>query len=328
MLSTLFARNWSTRNVITTVTLNPAIDEAVTIDEFRAGSKNRCTLENLDPGGKGINASRVIQRLGGKTIALGFIGGVTGQLLRARLDEERVLHAFDHVDEATRINVMIYERTNGRRTRMYLDGPYVPAEKIASLRTRLAQLPPKSLVVLGGSVPPGLPSSIYADIVCDLHERGSDAIVDTSGAALEAVLESRPLLIKPNAEEAAEVLGRSFSDDDEILAAAKELSRRGARNVVISLGEDGAIGVGEQGGWKALPPRVSARTTVGAGDSMVAGLAIAFDDGLGLREGLRLGTAAGAATVTSSGTQLCSAKDVEAFLPLVRVESMQILSKI
>ena len=320
--------NSSKPDVITTVTLNPAIDEAVAIAEFQLGTKNRCALENLDPGGKGINASRVIHRLGGKTIALGFIGGVTGQLLRARLDEEHVLHAFDHVAEATRINVMIYERNTSRRTRLYLDGPHVPADKVASLRTRLAQLPPGSIVVFGGSVPPGLPSEIYRELVAEVQRHGGKAIVDTSEAALEAVLDARPFLIKPNVEEAEEVLGHEIAGEDAVYAAAQELRSRGAQRVVISRGAEGAIGVGPDGAWKAQAPRVDVKSTVGAGDSMVAGLALALSRGKGIPEGLRLGSAAGAATVMVSGTQLCRREDVEALQARVSVESLQILSKI
>ena len=308
--------------VITTVTLNPAIDEAVAIDEFEVGARNRCTLENLDPGGKGINASRVIARLGGRTIALGFIGGVTGQLLRARLDEERVMHAFDHVAEATRINVMIYERKNGRRTRLYLDGPHVAPEKIESLRCRLAQLPAESIVVFGGSLPAGIPATIYRDIVSELRRSGVRSIVDTSGEALQLALDAKPLLIKPNVEEAEEILGVRLSGDADVVRAARALQQRGAENVVISQAESGAIGVGPDGCWKAMPPAVEAKTTVGAGDSMVAGLALAFNDGRGLLEGLRLGTAAGAATVMVSGTHLCASNDVFALIERVRIEPL------
>ena len=308
--------------IITTVTLNPAIDEAVAIDRFVVGGKNRCALENLDPGGKGINASRVIARLGGQTIALGFIGGVTGQLLRSRLDEEHVLHAFDHVDEATRINVMIYERDLGRRTRMYLDGPHVPAEKVASLRMRLGQIPAGNLVIFGGSLPPGLDPAIYAQLVTELHARNVGAIVDTSGPALAAVLAAHPLLVKPNVEEAEEILGRRLRNDADVLAAARDLQARGAENVVISQAEEGAIAVGPSGGWKAFAPKVAARSTVGAGDSMVAGLALAFNDQLGIVEGLRLGAAAGAATAMVGGTQLCRSEDVERLRAAVRVEPL------
>ncbi|HTU81815.1 MAG TPA: 1-phosphofructokinase [Candidatus Acidoferrales bacterium] len=306
--------------VILTVTMNAAVDEAVAVDDFVLGGSNRCRLDALDAGGKGLNASRVIHRLNRLTIALGFVGGVTGQMVRARLDEERVLHAFDDVPELTRLNVMIYESSSGRRSRLYLPGATVAPERLGSLRTRLLQAHPGGTVILGGSLPPGLESSTYAALVSWLHERGVRAVVDTSGPALSAVLPARPLLIKPNVEEAAECLGCTLSGDDEVLAAALALRARGPANVVISQGEGGAIGVSAGGAWKALAPRVTARSTVGSGDSMVAGLTIALDEGGSLEDGLRLGTAAGAATAMIPGTQLCNVQDVERLLPEVDVK--------
>lgn len=308
--------------IITTVTLNPALDEAVSLAAFALGSTNRSALDALDPGGKGVNASRVIARMGRETIALGFVGGVTGNMLREKLDAEGLLHAFDEVEELTRLNVMIYERSSGRRTRLYLPGPHVPVERIAGLRTRLAQAPPGSYVVFGGSVPPGLPHEIYRDLVQWLSQRGVHCIVDTSGIPLALVLSAHPALIKPNVEEACEVLGRELKTDDEILEAANELRRRGALRVVISQGADGAIGTGPDGCWKAIPPKVQACSTVGSGDSMVAGIAIALSEGGELKEGLMLGTAAGAATATIAGTKLAGRGDVEALLAGVQISPL------
>ncbi|MGZ3498011.1 MAG: 1-phosphofructokinase [Vulcanimicrobiaceae bacterium] len=307
---------------VTTVTLNPAVDEAVSLAVFVPGATNRCDLDALDAGGKGVNASRVIRRLGRQTIAYGFVGGVTGQMLRERLDSEDVLHAFDDVDEMTRLNVMIYERESGRRSRVYLPGARVEADKIAGLQTRLEQIPRGSLVVLAGSVPPGLPVTVYRDLVRWFDERGVRSIVDTSGDALAAVLEARPFLIKPNVEEAQELLGCTLGADDDVARAARDLRARGVENVVISQGAQGAIGAGPDGTWKAITPSVVARSTVGSGDSMVAGLAIAFNEDSGLREGLRLGTAAGAATATVPGTHLCNAQDVQRLLQDVVLQAV------
>lgn len=300
---------------ITTVTLNPSIDEAVTIDAFTLGKANRCKLEALDPGGKGLNVSRVIHRLGRATTALGFVGGVTGDMIREKLDAEGVAHALDQVDELTRLNVMIYERSTGRRSRLYLPGAAVTPDKLLALRNRLDDVPAGAIIVLGGSVPPGLPSTIYRNFVTRLQERDVRCIVDTSGAALANVLSARPALIKPNVEEAAEVLGYDLPTDRDIVAAARELQRRGAQSVVISQGAAGAIGVCGSDAWKAVPPQVESRSTVGSGDSMVAGLAVAMNEGRPFAEGLILGTAAGAATAATPGTQLCSAADVETMLP-------------
>jgi 6-phosphofructokinase 2 len=311
---------------ILTVTLNPAVDQAITIDELVLGSVNRCGLSFLDVGGKGVNASRVIHRLGRNTIALGFVGGVTGAMIRSRLDEEHVAHAFDDVEEMTRVNVMVYETASGRRSRIYLPGARVDATRIADLQLRLREVPSGGVVVLGGSLPPGLAESTYHDLVRWLHARGVRSIVDTSGAALERVLAAKPALIKPNVEEAADLLGYAISSDDDALAAARLLRRRGAEIVVISQGPAGAVAVSADGAWKAVPPKVVTRSAVGSGDSMVAGLAVALAEGAGIEQGLRLGTAAGAGTAMTPHTHLCERDDFERLLPRVRVRPLDAVS--
>lgn len=299
---------------IATITLNPAIDQAISVDQVVMGGLNRCLVDSLDPGGKGVNASRVIARLGRPTLALGFVGGVTGGMLRARLDAEGVPHAFDDVDGLTRINVMVYERGLARRTRLYLPGPQIGPEMLARIDERLAPLAGGAVVVIGGSIPPGITHDVYRDLVVRLAARGVRALVDASGAALAAVLAAEPELVKPNVEEAEELLGRPLRSDEEVLAAARALRGRGARRVVISQGAEGAIGVDGSGAWKAVAPAVTARSTVGSGDSMMAGLAVALSEAQGLVEGLRLGTAAGAATAMVPGTQLCDPAQVRRLL--------------
>lgn len=310
--------------LIVTITLNPAIDEAIALDEVRLGALNRCELDAVDPGGKGLNASRIIARLGRDTLALGFVAGVTGALIRSRLDDEHVPHAFDDVEGLTRINVMVLEHVSARRTRLYLPGPRVTPRDMDRLYARLESVARGTTVVIGGSIPPGLPPTVYGELVEWLHVRGARAIVDTSGAALEHALAAGPELIKPNVEEAAQLLGRPIEDDDDALAAAATFRRLGVARVVISQGADGAIGLDASGAWKAHPPAVLVRSTVGSGDSMVAGLAIAIAEGSDLAEGLRLGTAAGAATSTVVGTALGSRAAIERLIPDVIVEPARI----
>jgi 6-phosphofructokinase 2 len=307
---------------IASVTLSPALDEAIAIDELLLGETNRCSLDGLDPGGKGINASRVIHRLGRKTVAYGFLGGSTGQLLRERLQAEGLALDFDEVAQPTRLNIMVYERDRLRRTRLYLPGACVLPAQAATLHERLMKLEPGSLVIFGGSVPPGLPETIYHEFVLALRERGILSIVDTSGAALKAVLAAKPLLIKPDVEEAEALLNRRLLDDAAVLSAAEEIRRLGPEHVVISQGAEGAIGVGPDGAWKLIPPAITASSTVGSGDSMVAGLAVALNEGSGFVEGLRLGTATGAATAMVSGTQLCDPQAVLRLLPDVVVRTL------
>lgn len=308
---------------IITVTLNPAIDEAVALEAFVLGGKNRCLLDSLDPGGKGVNASRVIRRLGRETLALGFAGGLTGELLRDNLDDEGVPNAFIGVSESTRVNIMIYERSSARRSRLYLPGPHVNEAALRELERLLLEAARGSVVVLGGSVPPGVPATIYRDFVRALNARQINCIVDTSGEALNTVLRAHPVLVKPNLEEASELLQRELLDDEDVLAAACEIRALGAQQVVISQGARGSVGVNQSAAWKASPPAIAACSTVGSGDSMVAGLAIAMDEGRSLAEGMRLGSAAGAATAMISGTHLCLAKDVYALLDRIEVRELR-----
>ncbi|MGC8485629.1 MAG: 1-phosphofructokinase [Candidatus Baltobacteraceae bacterium] len=303
--------------IIRTVTLNPAVDEAIAVEQLVLGSVNRCELDAVDPGGKGINAGRVIHRLGRPTLLLGFVAGVTGAYLRAALDREGVPHAFESVAGLTRINVMMLERANGRRTRMYLPGARVTAPQLRRLRDSLDDAPSGSIVVLGGSLPPGAPETFYAETIARLRERGVRCILDTSGTALEHALPARPLLVKPSLDEAEQVLGRSLPDTEAVIEAAHELQRRGAETVVISRGEASTIALGPDGLWEARPPEVAACSTVGSGDSMVAGLAIALNEGMPFPEALRLGSAAGAATAMTTGTHLGDAREIERLRELV-----------
>jgi 6-phosphofructokinase 2 len=304
---------------IVTLTLNPAVDYAIEIPTFEAGRINRGTTAWLDPGGKGINASRVIWRMKRLTLAVGFVGGPTGAMIRARLGAEGVPYVLLEVRQMTRINVMVHEIRIGRRSRLYLPGPRITPRDLASIWEMLSLLPTGTTLIMGGSIPPGLPTTIYRDLTRNLAARGISVVVDASGPALAAVLPAHPMLIKPNVEEAAEVLQRPLTSDAEVLEAAVELRKRGASNVVISQGAHGAIGVGTDGCWKAIPPAVTARSTVGSGDSMVAGMAIVFNEGGQLADALRLGTAAGAATAMTPGTRLCRAADVQLLLPHVRL---------
>ncbi len=269
---------------IRTVTLNPAVDEAIVVERLALGSINRRKLDAVDPGGKGINAGRVIHRLGRSTLVLGFVAGVTGAYVRAALDREGVPHALESIAGLTRINVMLLERASGRRTRMYLPGATVTAIELQRLRASLDDAsagslddaPAGSLVVLGGSLPPGVPATFYAETIRRLNGRGVRCILDTSGAALEQALAARPLLIKPSLDEAEQVLGRSLLERGAVIEAARELQRRGAEYVVISRGEESTIAFVGESIWEAQPPKIAANTTVGSGDSMVAGLAIAI----------------------------------------------------
>lgn len=309
--------------IVITVTLNPSIDAPIALDELHLGGTNRCLSSRLEPGGKGINASRVIRRLRGETMACGLAGGATGALLRQCLNDELVPHAFEQTESQTRLDVMIYERGVGRRTRLLEAGAPVTEHEIEALRYRLRKLAPGRVVILGGSLPPGVSPATYQDFVAALNACDARCIVDASGEALVQVLAAHPALIKPNEEEASQVIGRSIASDEDVVDAAYELQRRGARSVVISRAEKGAIGVDELGGaWKIGVPQVVVRSTIGAGDSMVGGIALALSRGESFAQALALGAAAGTASVAAADRELCRLQEVETLLPRVSVKSI------
>ncbi|HEY8429350.1 MAG TPA: 1-phosphofructokinase [Sandaracinaceae bacterium] len=308
--------------MILTLTLNPAVDETVWIDRLEPGSVHRVADAHLDPAGKGINVSRMADRLGCATMAFGLVGGDAGDMIEKALGAEGVQHYFVRVPGETRINFTVVER-GGRASSFYGPGPHVPAEALASLERVLERwLAVGSVLVLAGSLPRGVGAGAYATYVRMAREAGVRVVLDTSGDALREGVAARPDLIKPNVREAEELLDRSLGDDAAILGAARELAAR-VRTVVISMGARGAICVRGGEAWRVHTPVVERRSTVGPGDSMVAGMAVALARGAGVEAALALGTAAGAATAAASGTALGSAEDVRSILPRVRVERIE-----
>jgi len=310
--------------MITTVTLNAAVDRNMVIDEVSLGSVNRVDETQVDPGGKGINVSRVVTRLGYDTTALSLVGGHNGAFIRHHLDEEGVPHDFLDIHGETRISTSIMELSRGRQTSFHERGPLVTHEKLKQLEERLESwLPKSSLVVLAGSLPAGVSDEVYAGFVEQCHRAGVKSVLDTDGPPLAKGIRTKPYLIKPNVQEAQRVLGVRLASRSQIVVAAKELLRWGPTVVVISMGANGAIAVTREEALYAHPVKVELLSTIGSGDSMVAGLTIALEQGKPLEEGLRLGAAAGAATAMTPGTHLCRKEDVEALLEKVVIERLQ-----
>jgi 1-phosphofructokinase family hexose kinase len=309
--------------MIISVTLNPAVDQTLWVRRLVPGEVNRPHLAQLDPAGKGINASRMVHRLGHPTLALGFLAGDTGHIVEAALTKERVQSHFVRVPGQTRVNVTVIDETSGASTSLFAPGPPVDAAALAELEAMLATwLPVCRVLVLAGSLPPGIPSDVYARFTRAARERGVRVIIDAEGDPLRLGLEAGPDVIKPNRAEAEALLGRPLGEPSAALAGARELAKRGARAVVLSLGADGALCVEGDRAWRVRAPRVERRSTVGSGDSLVAGLAVALAEGNGLVEGLRLGTAAGAATAASAGTALGTMADLSALLEGVKIEAV------
>ena len=283
--------------MVYTVTLNPAVDYVVELDNLKMGDINRTSNEKIFFGGKGINVSIVLQRLGIETTAMGIIAGFTGKALENSLRFEGVHTDFLEADGFTRINIKI---KSSPETELNGSGPFVDEQLLMGLIERLKVLTNDDIVVLSGSLPASLKSNTYKRIIDELKDTGVKIVLDTSGPALKEAVSSSPYLIKPNLAEMSSLLNKKLTVESEVIEGAKRLQKFGARNILVSMGPMGAIFVGEDGTvMREEAKRGRVINTVGSGDSMVAG----FIAGLpgGLRSALRLGIAAGSATAFSEG---------------------------
>lgn len=310
--------------MILSLTLNPAVDKTLFVRTLTVGRLNRVERSQIDPGGKGINVSRIVHRLGRPTIAFGFLAGNLGAIVTRALDEEGVAHRFVWVDGETRLDVVLVDEATGASTNVYDRGPTVTGVDVDRLLADVGRwLPAARVLVAAGTVPPGVPVDVYARLLAEASHVGVQTILDADGETLRAGLAGRPTLIKPNVAEAETLLGRRLPDVTAVVAGARDLVARGPRVVVVSMGAEGSICATAGRVLHAMPPAVERRSTVGSGDSLVAGLAIALAAGSDPVEGLRLGTAAGAATAATRGTELGVAEDIERLAPQVTVREVE-----
>ena len=305
--------------MIYTVTLNPALDKTVEIPGMALDTVNRITSMRTDPGGKGINVSKVIAKLGGESCAVGILGGESGRTLLAALEREGLRTHFRFVEGQTRTNLKIIDRALHTNTDINEPGLTVsPADLDALLRDLLGMVREGDIVVLAGSLPQGAPQDTYRVWTAACREKGARVCLDADGVLLAEGLKAAPYLIKPNEDELSRLVGHRLTDTDELIAEGRRLLKGGVTRVVISLGEHGALYLRRNEVLYAEGLSVPVGSTVGAGDSVVAALAYAEAQGLSEEEAVRLSTAAGAANVMCSGTQAAEREAVEALLPKVR----------
>ncbi len=305
--------------MIYTVTLNPALDKTVEIPSLTVDAVNRITSMRTDPGGKGINVSKVIQKLGGASVAAGILGGDTGRAILSALTEMGLTTLFHFVEGETRTNMKIIDPDNHTNTDINEPGVTVSEgilEKL--LEELLAKVTKEDIVVISGSMPKGSPKDTYYTWTKAFREKGAKVILDADGDLLKAGLKASPYLIKPNNHELGALTGRALETPEEIAETAAELMKEyGIGKVVVSMGGDGAVYVTKDKTIYAEGLKVPVGSTVGAGDSVVAALAVSEEEGKTLEETVRLSTAVGAANVMCSGTQAAEYEVVETLLPKV-----------
>ena len=309
--------------MIATITLNPTIDRTITVHGLVLDEANRWTSLRLYAGGKGIDVSRAIHEMGGKTIAYGFIGGATGRTVEILLDEEGVPFSLTPIEQETRTNFIIADTKNNLQTRIDAPGPRISKRELERFEDRLRRIDPRpDMMVIGGSVPPGIPTNIYYDIVTRCKNSKARCILDSAGQWLKEGIKAKPYLIKPNIREAEELLDTELPTEEATIKAVLNLVEMGIEIASISRGKDGIIAATKKSIIKAVSPPVRVVSAVGAGDCAIAGLALKLADGEPLIEACRLAVAMGSAAVLTPGTELAHRADVEKLLPQIKVSEM------
>ena len=300
--------------MIITITMNPAIDKTVEIEQWIHGGLNRISSVTKDAGGKGINVSKTIKALGGESLATGFLGGQTGETIRNVLKELDILEEFVIVDGETRVNTKVVER-GGCVTELNEMGPTISGESIQALLDVLNKyLNEESLLVLSGSVPNGVTKDIYKQLTEHAHKIGAKVFVDADGELFANALLANPDIIKPNRDELEKYAGHTLESTEEILEAGKALMEKGAKTVIISLGPEGAYFMDEKHTLYSPGLTVQVNSTVGAGDAMVAAFSWGTEQGLSFEECAKLAIATSAGAVTTVGTKPPSKTVVEELL--------------
>ncbi|WP_019321925.1 1-phosphofructokinase [Streptococcus mutans] len=282
--------------MIYTVTLNPSIDFIVRIDSVKIGSVNRMDSDDKFVGGKGINVSRILKRLGQDNTATGFIGGFTGRFVEEGLIAEGIKTNFVHVNQDTRINVKIKA---DQETEINGTGPVITKEQVLALENILQQLSQDDTVVFAGSAPSNLGNQIYERLIPLVRQTGAQIVCDFEGQTLLDALDYQPLLVKPNNHELEAIFKVNLNGITDVEKYARQILAKGAQNVIISMARDGALLVTSDATYFAKPIKGQVRNSVGAGDSMVAGFTGEFVKSANPLEALKWGVACGTATAFS-----------------------------
>lgn len=304
--------------MIYTVTLNPALDKTAVVQELRLDTVNRITQLRTDPGGKGINVSKMLAGWGIPSVALAILGGAAGRQIEQALCRQGITVWSEAAVGDTRTNLKVIDPVQGTHTDINEPGPAVSAEALERLLERLSDaLRPGDIVVLSGSLPNGAPADTYRTWGEGVKAAGAKVFLDADGPALAQGLKAAPWLVKPNDAELSRLVGRALSEPEELAHAGCGLLETGVRQVVVSMGGRGALFLADGRALYAPALQVPVGSTVGAGDSVVAALAAACAQNLDEGQTIRLAMATGAAAVQCSGTQAPDPDAIRRLIPQV-----------
>lgn len=303
--------------MIYTLTLNPSIDYIISLNSVELGKVNRCTKTFKFPGGKGINVSRVLKNSGTDSVALGFVGGFTGEFINLTLNNLGIHTDFIKVKEDSRINVKI---KSVDETDINADGPYIEKEALNLLLDKLNKLKDDDILVLAGKIQSSLPDNLYSEIQEIVNKNNVKVVVDTSGKALLESVKKKPFLIKPNNFEIEEAFNIKIKDKNELIDYGKKLNTMGAENVIISLAGDGALLINNSGVFFGNAPKGEVKNSVGAGDSLVAGFLHEYSKSKNILDSFKRGIATGSASAFS--LDLCDNNFILELLPQIKLKKL------
>ncbi|WP_413375552.1 1-phosphofructokinase [Alkalihalobacillus sp. 1P02AB] len=309
--------------MITTITLNLALDKTYFLSNFQKGKTNRIKQVHEEPGGKGINVAKVLQTLGYEVKVSGFSGGFTGSKVQKLLNEKLITHQFIQIEDESRECINLIADVNGQETELLEQGPTIQPLKWEELCQSVQQLASQSeFVVLSGSLPKGVPINAYGQLINIIHQADAKTILDTSGEPFQAAISEKPFLIKPNEHELAHWLGKEELSRQDMIWGAEKLHDHGIPHVCLSLGANGVFYIGEKGRYSLTPPLLEVKNTVGCGDAMVAGLTAGFLSNLSIEQTLKLGIACGMSNALHLYAGCIKASDIKNFQDEIKIEKL------
>ena len=303
---------------ISTVTFNPCVDKTTSIPALKPEKKLRCTAPTFEPGGGGINVARAITKLGGEALAVYPAGGYSGKFLKELMMSENVASSIVETRSHTRENLIVLDKSTNQQYRFGMPGSSILEEEWQQI-LKIIETSEAEFIIASGSLPPGVPVDILGRLASIAKNKKAKMIVDTSGEALKEAVEVGVYLLKPNLGELSSLVGKEEVTHEVIDDIARQIIDKGnCEAIVVSLGAAGARLITKAESFQAIPPVVKRLSTVGAGDSMVAGLVLSISKGKDLKEALQYGVAAGTAATINPGTQLCKLEDVERLFNIIR----------
>lgn len=305
--------------MILTVTANPTIDRVYIIEGFEIGKVMRCASVSRSAGGKGINVARVCQILGRSTAAMGFVGGYTGEFIKSEVENQGIKNLFTKISGETRTCVNVSDKS-GKSGEILEAGPEVTKDEKARFIAEFAEnIKEYDIICVSGSMPRGLDTDFYIELVKIAKEQNKKIIVDTSGKALEEILSAKPYMVKPNNDELAALIGKEVKTDAQIKKALLFLLEKGIEVPFVSLGKDGAAAMIDGVCYKFSSPEVEVVNAVGSGDSAVAGVCAGLDMGYSVIDSIKLGMASGTANTQFAQTGIVTRELVDEYFNYIKV---------